>query len=169
MRLSLYVERNAKRGGLAERAEAWPWTSASPSSESLDRPALTAWPIPRPADWLSRLNAPEDARILDAIRRSLRANRHYGSLAWRRQTGLTLNWREGHRPPGRPRRETEAAVGSDNDPSQLGHSLQPISVDACDRTGAVQLPESDEEKPAPSPEVRSGQREWRSETRPVPG
>lgn len=168
VRLGLYVERNAKRGGLAERAEAWPWTSASPFSESPDRPELTAWPIPRPADWLTRLNAPEDPRILNAIRKSVRANRHYGSLAWRKQTGLTLNWREGHRPPGRPRRETEASIGKDDDPGQLALSLQPISADTGDRARAVRQPVSDERELAPSPESGSGQGEWHSETRPVP-
>jgi len=123
VRLALYVERNAKRGGLAERAEAWPWTSASPLSGSPDRPGLTSWPIPRPADWLARLNAPEDPRLLNVIRKTVRANRHYGSLAWRRQTGLTLNWREGHRPPGRPRRKTGASIGRDDAPGQLALTL----------------------------------------------
>jgi putative transposase len=169
VRLSLYVERNAKRGGLAERAEAWSWSSASPSSGSPDRPELTEWPIPRPADWLTRLNAPEDPRILDSIRKSVRANRHYGSLAWRRQTGLTLNWREGHRPPGRPRREVEASIGGHDGPSQLLIPLHPISVDNGERASAVQQPASDGRKPATSPESGFGPEGWRPEIRPVPG
>jgi putative transposase len=123
VRLVLYVERNAKRGGLVERAEAWPWTSASPLSGSPARPELTAWPIPRPADWLAWLNAPENPRLLKVIRRSVRANRHYGSLAWRKKTGLTLDWREGHRRPGRPRCQTGASLSKANEPGQLALTL----------------------------------------------
>jgi len=50
-RVVRYVERNARRAGLAERAEAWPWTSASPVSR-MHGIELAPWPLPRPKDWL---------------------------------------------------------------------------------------------------------------------
>jgi len=53
LRLCRYVERNPIRAGLVAKAEDWPWSSASPMALSPDRPVLSAWPVSKPADWLS--------------------------------------------------------------------------------------------------------------------
>lgn len=53
LRLCKYVERNPLRARLVARAEDWPWSSASPMALSPDRPVLSAWPVSKPADWLS--------------------------------------------------------------------------------------------------------------------
>jgi putative transposase len=53
------VERNPVRPTLVERAEMWRWSSLWRSlhlSESRDKPVLCPWPIPRPSDWLARVN-----------------------------------------------------------------------------------------------------------------
>jgi putative transposase len=50
-----YVERNALRANLVERAEAWRWSSLRRAErEDPAFPILSAWPLPRPADWLAK-------------------------------------------------------------------------------------------------------------------
>jgi REP-associated tyrosine transposase len=66
-RVGRYIERNPVRGGLTDRAESWPWSSASPVSR-MHGIELAEWPVPRPADWLEFVNAPEPAPDLDFIR-----------------------------------------------------------------------------------------------------
>ena len=101
IRLCHYVERNALRAKLVARAENWPWSSASPRATDRERPVISDWPVPRPANWLERLNAPESPRALKQVRAAVRTSRHFGSLAWRRRCAEALGWREGHRGQGR--------------------------------------------------------------------
>lgn len=96
-----YVERNAVRAGLVERAEDWPWCSASPLLGS-DMPTLHPWPTPRPADWLELLNQTESDRALRRLRESVTLSAPLGSSSWRAQTIERLGWRQGVRPPGQP-------------------------------------------------------------------
>jgi len=103
VRLCAYVERNAARAHLVSRAEDWPWTSASPLCFGLDRPRLSAWPIAKPHDWLARLNAPENPRVLTILRRTIMRNRHFGDPRWRHQAAGDLGWTQGEHPRGRPR------------------------------------------------------------------
>jgi putative transposase len=53
-----YVESNALRAGLCERAEEWPWSSLSCTGPAPDIDLLSPWPTRRPADWLNQVNAP---------------------------------------------------------------------------------------------------------------
>ncbi len=45
-----YVERNALRANLVERAEQWPWSSLCPGRHESNSEILAAWPLPRPAN-----------------------------------------------------------------------------------------------------------------------
>ena len=101
--LCQYVERNARRAGLVERAEDWPWCSASPGAAGPNRPVLTPWPMPKPARWNDLLNAPESPDVLHQIRSAIRLNRHFGSEPWRCSAAGSLKWRSGERGSGRPR------------------------------------------------------------------
>src|SRR5271157_2277020 len=48
-----YVERNALRPKLVERAESWRWSSLRRvEREDPAFPILSTWPLPRPTDWL---------------------------------------------------------------------------------------------------------------------
>src|SRR5271157_1424189 len=48
-----YVERNALRANLMEQAESWRWSSLRRvEREDTAFPILSAWPLPRPTDWL---------------------------------------------------------------------------------------------------------------------
>ena len=119
-----YVEANARRAGLVSRAEAWPWSSlGAPAS---DRDALVAEsPVPRPADWLARVNRP--IRDLARLRTCIARGRPFGSVAWTAQAvarhGLGFTMRSRGRPSradqglpptvGLPRRQPQLAGHAD--------------------------------------------------------
>jgi putative transposase len=52
-----YVESNARRAGLCDRAEEWPWSSLSCTGPAPEINLLSRWPTPRPANWLDEVNA----------------------------------------------------------------------------------------------------------------
>jgi putative transposase len=51
-----YVESNARRAGLCERAEEWPWSSLVCGGPAPGINLLSPWPTPRPADWIDQVN-----------------------------------------------------------------------------------------------------------------
>ncbi len=53
-----YVEGNARRAKLVNRAEAWPWSSLACCGPAPDIDLLSAWPVRRPPDWLEQVNVP---------------------------------------------------------------------------------------------------------------
>ncbi|MGA2706323.1 MAG: transposase [Isosphaeraceae bacterium] len=83
-----YVERNALRANLLERAESWRRSSLRRvEREDTAFPILSAWPLPRPTDWLQLVNQPQTeaevsggAAVLrqsrSALRRSQLGHRH---------------------------------------------------------------------------------------------
>ena len=97
-----YVEANALRAGLVERAEYWPWSSAHPGHAN--GPELSAWPMPRPADWLELLNQQLSEDKLGAIRRSVDRGAPYGSKDWTQRTAAEYGLEFTLRSRGRPKR-----------------------------------------------------------------
>src|SRR5271157_4636499 len=64
-----YVERNALRANLVERAESWRWSSLRRvEREDPAFPMLSAWPLPRPTDWLQLVNRPQTEAEVAALR-----------------------------------------------------------------------------------------------------
>ena len=59
------MRRNSVQAGLVERAEDWVWSSAWGRLHPDDPRALPLcdWPIPRPVDWLDRVNQALTSRI----------------------------------------------------------------------------------------------------------
>ena len=110
--LSRYVERNALRANLVARAEQWRWASLSvidvPAGP--ERPTLAAWPVPRPADWVERVNTPLSPLEEDALRRAIRRNQPWGEPEWQERTAARLGLGSTLQPRGRPKRS--AANGS---------------------------------------------------------
>jgi putative transposase len=102
LRVCRYVERNPLRARLVARAEDWPWSSAAPTASLPGRPALSPWPVAKPAYWSELLNVPESARSLRTIRAAVKAGRHFGSASWRLSTAATLKWRSGLTQRGKP-------------------------------------------------------------------
>lgn len=100
-----YVERNARRAKLVERAEEWHWGSLWRRAQG--DPKLTAWlsdwPVQRPRDWVARVNRPEPASELEALRLSVRRGRPFGADAWVRRMVRRFGLESTLRPRGRPK------------------------------------------------------------------
>lgn len=110
-----YVERNALRANLVESglAQDWRWSSlwqrsqANLPGDPTDWPTLSPWPVDAPRNWLQRVNQPDSAAELEALRTALRRGRPLGTEAWTQSTAERLGLTNTLRPRGRPRK-TEA-------------------------------------------------------------
>jgi putative transposase len=98
-----YVERNALRAGLVRRAENWPWCSLAAQRAEVARAFLHPGPLPRPRNWLQRVNAPQREAEVQALRQSVNRGTPFGSAGWARQTVARLGLESTVRPRGRPR------------------------------------------------------------------
>lgn len=111
-----YVERNALRAGLVERAEHWRWGSlwrwANRRKQLQDVPTLDDWPVDRPRNWVQRVNQPESQAELDALRLCTQRGRPYGPSDWVQRMADQLGLRATLRPRGRPRRGDSDEKGS---------------------------------------------------------
>ncbi|MGQ0811999.1 MAG: transposase [Nitrospiraceae bacterium] len=100
-----YVERNALRAALVERAEDWRWSSLWRRAQG--DPTLTAWlsewPVVRPRTWVVRVNQLETASELEALRTSAQRGRPFGGETWVRRTAKRLDLEPTLRPRGRPK------------------------------------------------------------------
>jgi putative transposase len=108
-----YVERNARRANLVDRAEEWRWSSlwlrryGGPDANKL----LHAWPLPEPAHWLRLVNRPQSEAELKAIRQALRRGSPFGTSQWQVRTARRLGLEWTLRPRGRPRRSGSGSGG----------------------------------------------------------
>jgi len=102
-----YVEQNALRANLVERAEDWRWSSLHARREGPEevRARLSAWPVAGgvPKQWLRTVNSAQTQKELDAMRRCVKRSRPLGVEDWVEKTaakmGLSLRER------GRPRKD----------------------------------------------------------------
>lgn len=105
-RVTRYVERNALRANLVEKAEQWPWSSlwqclhANVESRIL----LSPWPEPKPQHWLELVNQPLTDTELTAIRTCARRGTPYGKSEWVAQTAAYLKLERTTHPRGRPQK-----------------------------------------------------------------
>ncbi len=103
-----YVERNALRANLVERAEDWQWSSLWRRRQGGDAAKiLTRWPVAMPSDWLRRVNRALRPAELDAMRRSVTRGQPYGSEHWIRYAANRLGLESTLRPRGRPRKKAK--------------------------------------------------------------
>lgn len=77
-----YVERNALRARLVERAEDWEWTSLAWRRETRPRVALTPSPVPLPAYWRQYTNEPQTAVELAELHACVNRQRPFGAEDW---------------------------------------------------------------------------------------
>ncbi len=100
-----YVERNALRAKLVERAEAWRWSSLWRRTQ--DNPHLRSWlsdwPMEQPRDWLQWVNRPHSASELEALRVSVQRGRPFGDESWVRRMVKRFGLEATIRSPGRPK------------------------------------------------------------------
>ncbi|HUZ92381.1 MAG TPA: transposase [Candidatus Paceibacterota bacterium] len=100
-----YVERNAKRAAMVERAEEWPWSSVCDREHGkMMLKHLSPWPIPIPDDYLEWLNRPQPKEEIEAIRYAVRRNRPYGSSEWAGEMVERFGLQNTMRGEGRPRK-----------------------------------------------------------------
>jgi putative transposase len=79
-----YVERNAQRAALVEKAEEWPWSSAHVRvyGNAEQKKLLSPWPVPEPRDYLRWLNHAQGKEKIAKIRQAIQRSRPYGSEPW---------------------------------------------------------------------------------------
>jgi putative transposase len=96
-----YVERNALRANLVDKAEDWPWSSAA---EGQHREWL---PMALPSDWARILNEPQPRADLATIRQAVNRGRPLGTADWQQNTAARLGLESSLRPLGRPRKSAK--------------------------------------------------------------
>jgi putative transposase len=94
-----YVERNALRARLVERAEDWPWGSLAQRGGEAAPPWLA--PVDLPRGWRDWVNEPQTAAELEAIRTSVNRGAPFGAEDWRAETATALGLEATLRPRGR--------------------------------------------------------------------
>jgi putative transposase len=99
-----YVERNALRANLVERAEEWRWGSLWRRCQAgaEEKSILTACPVELPSDWVDRVNRADNEKELESLRRSVCRGRPYGTPEWQRSITKRLGLESAYRSPGRP-------------------------------------------------------------------
>ena len=119
LKVARYVERNALRADLVDRAEDWRWCSLwrRESGSAQERGILSEWPVARPADWLERVNGPANAAEEEAMRQSLRRGRPFGDADWQQRTAARLGLEKTFRPRGRPKKRPTAADAAGTSPA----------------------------------------------------
>ena len=103
--VSPYVERNALRANLVNRAEDWRWSSLYRwhCGTAKQTAILSAWPVRRDASWLEHVNAPQTEQELAAIQRRLDRGCPFGEESWFAETAKALGLEITTRPRGRPK------------------------------------------------------------------
>ena len=99
-----YVERNAVRPGVVARAQDWRWGSLwrRKFGDEEQKALLCDWPVPRPTDWLKRVNKPESSKEFDVFKRSLAKKCPFGEPLWRDRLAVKLGLEHTLRNVGRP-------------------------------------------------------------------
>jgi putative transposase len=100
-----YVERNALRANLTDRAEDWEWGSLAWRRTRSPPVALAMPPVPLPSYWRLLVNEPQTEAELEAIRTSVNRQRPFGSEEWVRVQAGELGLSQSLNPIGRPRRK----------------------------------------------------------------
>jgi len=106
-----YVERNALRANLVERAEAWPWGTLAMRESPAAPPWLSPWPVgdgSPPSDWAELVNRPQSEREEAALARCIARDRPYGEPTWVERTAGRLGLAHTLRGRGRPRKRDAA-------------------------------------------------------------
>jgi len=104
-----YIERNALRAHLVERAEAWRWSSLWHECRHPDAQWLASSPVTIPVNWTEHVNVPQTDAELNAFRRAVQNGEPFGPTEWGQRLAREFKLHTG-RPRGRPRRPGIASV-----------------------------------------------------------
>ena len=102
-----YVERNALRANLVERAESWRWGSLwrRRFGDAEQRTLLTPGPLALPKNWCQRVNRPQTDAELKALRHCVQRGSPFGTPTWQTATARRLDLEFTLRPRGRPKND----------------------------------------------------------------
>ena len=102
-----YVERNALRANLVDRAEEWRWSSLwrREMGTPEQRKWLADWPLAIPSQWLKIVNRPETETELQALRKCVNRGQPFGPESWIERCVVKLGLESTIRPRGRPRND----------------------------------------------------------------
>jgi putative transposase len=109
LRVCRYVERNALRAGLVDRAEDWRWCSLWRRQQNSPDLRLSEWPMPRPANWVDHVNEPGSQDEVEDLRRLIKRGKPIGSATWQKEVARAMRLDHTMRGRGRPK------VGSPKD------------------------------------------------------
>jgi len=103
-----YVERNAQRALLVQKAEDWPWSSvhARLYGSEKERKFLSPWPMAEPKDYLPWLKRSQPQEEIENIRYAIKRSRPYGSEPWIAKAVATFGLENTIRNPWRPNKGT---------------------------------------------------------------
>ena len=94
------------RANLVEKAQDWPWGSlgcrAADSQKA--KVLLDDWPVLRPTNWVGRVNRPETAKELAALRYCAARGRPLSDDNWTEESARRLGLQSTLRRVGRPRK-----------------------------------------------------------------
>jgi putative transposase len=100
-----YVERNALRAKLVERAEDWQWNSLWRRAHGQDAAEMLCdWPVARGRNWLSWVNRLQTDKELSELRTAVSRGRPFGEPAWQARIAKRLHLQATFRGRGRPRK-----------------------------------------------------------------
>jgi len=108
-----YVERNALRAGLVERAEEWRWGSLwrYKYGDAKAKSLLSDWPVERPRNWAQWVNGADADAEVERLRQSVSRGSPFGGAAWVQRIAGRLGLESTLRSRGRPRREGNGGEG----------------------------------------------------------
>lgn len=105
-----YVERNALRGHLVERAEDWEWGSLSWRRLRNPPVVLTEPPVTLPSYWRHWVNEPQTSTELAEIRTCVNRQRPFGAEEWVLERATEFGLEQSLRPVGRPRKSRRVPI-----------------------------------------------------------
>lgn len=102
-----YVEANALRASLVERAEDWRWSSLwrRRFGDEQAKAILTDWPVDRPQSWLSVVNRSQVQRDVRTLHNCIQSGRPFGEDTWVKRMAGRLGLFATLRPRGRPQKK----------------------------------------------------------------
>jgi putative transposase len=96
-----YVERNPLRANMAEEAAAWRWSSLWHRVQGNKAGLVDDGPLALPRRWLQRVQTPQSAAELEALRRSVLRGAPFGEASWQARTDKRLGLQSTLRARGR--------------------------------------------------------------------
>jgi putative transposase len=105
-----YVERNALRANLVERAEDWRWGSLGWRSSRNPPVRISDSPVPLPSYWRHLVNEPQSAAEIAELRTCVNRQRPFGASDWVLEQAEALGVEHSLKPFGRPRRSRSVPI-----------------------------------------------------------